>query len=186
MENERSLIPRNFNELMHLVANSTNAAVRGASRQQQHILQLQLISQDWPSITLELAGAALTAAEQLQQLQAGQQAQMLQRQQQLQGGDGPDADERMELDDAAGVLAGAAAAGGVDDEGARMSEESARGMLRFAAHWALCLRALGLMPSHDWSTDEEEEAEWARWVLHSSTLLLGGWMCDRMQLVQLL
>jgi hypothetical protein len=160
------LIPRNFNELMHLMSNSNSTAVRSASRQQQHILQLQLINEDWPSITLELAGAALTAAEQLQQLQAGQQAQMLQRQQQqLQAGDGGDADERMELDDTAGLLAGTSAAGGgVDDEGARMSEESARGVLRFAAHWALCLRALGLMPAHEWSTDEEEEAEWARWV----------------------
>jgi hypothetical protein len=161
-ENERSLIPRNFNELMHLVGNSANTAVRSAARQQQHVLQLQVISEDWPAITLELAGAALTAAEQLHQLQAGQQAQMQQRQQQ-QAGDGGEADESMELEDAAGVLAGTAAAG-ADDEAARMSEESARGVLRFAAHWALCLRALGLMPAHEWSTDEDEEAEWARWA----------------------
>jgi hypothetical protein len=158
-ENERSLIPRNFSELMHLVSNSANTAVRNAARQQQHVLQLQLISEDWPAITLELAGTALAAAEQLQQLQAGQQAQL----QQQQGAENDAADEGMEFEDpaAAGVLAGT---GAVDDEGARMSEESARGVLRFAAHWALCLRALGLMPSHEWCVDDEEEAEWARWA----------------------
>uniref|UniRef100_A0A383W4J3 Nuclear pore complex protein n=1 Tax=Tetradesmus obliquus TaxID=3088 RepID=A0A383W4J3_TETOB len=158
-ENERTLLPRNFSELMQLVSNSANTAVRGAARQQQHVLQLQVIAEDWPAITLELAGAALTAAEQLQQLQAGQQALLQQRRQQQQAGDG-DADEGMEVEDAAGLLAGTAAGG--DDESARVSEESARSVLRFAAHWALCLRALGLMPAHEWSTDEEEEAEWAR------------------------
>ncbi|KAF6260753.1 107-domain-containing protein [Scenedesmus sp. NREL 46B-D3] len=152
IEDERTLLPRTFSELRHMVANSANAAVRSAARQQQHVLQLHLINEDWSATTLELLGAAFAAAEQLQQLQAGQQAQ--------QGGQRGDADERMEPEDAAGVPAGAAA--GVDEEGVRMSEESARGVLRFAAHWALCLRALGLVPAHEWSTDEEEEAEWAR------------------------
>jgi hypothetical protein len=46
---------------------------------------------------------------------------------------------------------------------------SACGVLRLVAHWALCLRALGLMPAHEWSTDEEEEAEWAKkWLASQS------------------
>lgn len=144
-------MPRTFGELMQLVSNSTNAAVRQASKQQQHVLQLLLMSEDWGSITLELAGAALAAAEQLQQLQQQQQA--AQGQQQQPDGDG-DADEQMEDD---GTLSG------VEDEGARMSAESASGVLRFTAHVALCLRALGLMPDHNWSADEDEEAEWGRY-----------------------
>lgn len=147
-EGERSIVPRNFQELMHFVHNSSNTSIRSASNDQQHILQLLLMSEDWQSVTMELTAAALTASEQLQQLQQKQEQQQLQLQQ-------ADTDMEYEATNTSSMLS--------DEEGvSEMSADAAAGVLRFAAHWALCLRALGLLQDHTWVEDEEEQEGLAR------------------------
>ncbi|KAF8067307.1 SRL1 [Scenedesmus sp. PABB004] len=136
-EGDRLHVPRNFDDLLSLLTNSANAAVRADARGQQRGLQLLLMAEDWQGLALQLAEAAVGAAEQLDAA-AGAGA-----------GDGEGGDAEMLHEGGA-------------DEGARMSAESAASVLRFAAHWALCLRALGLLPDHTWLADEAEEADVAR------------------------
>lgn len=156
-ESERVSVPRDFGELQQLLAASAQPAVRGAAKNQQHLLQVQLMSEDWSSLTLELAGSALAAAEQLQaaadqQLQAAAAA----------GGAGG-------MDDEAALAV-------ADDDGTAMSAESAASVLRFAAHWALALRALALVPAHTWLNQEEQEEECARCA---RAALRGRGLCSR-------
>lgn len=158
MASDRPRVPRDFTELAQLLAGSTNEAVRCAAREQQRVLQQQLMAEDWAGHTLELTAAALSAAE---QLEAGDAAAAAAADGMMDMGEACDeVDGASDDADATGGVG--VSSSGMHSEGVQMSAEAAAGVLRFAAHWAIALRALGLLTNPEWATDAQDEGEMAR------------------------
>ena len=155
----RALVPASFDDLGALLAASANSNVRAAAAgDQQRSLQLHLMAERWRELVLELASAALQAHREQQEQEAAQRAAGL-----VVGAGG-----------AAGVgstsTAAAAAASGALQ---RRAGDAGFALLRFAAHLALALRALGLVRDPALTEllarahgldglDEDEEQEAAR------------------------
>lgn len=132
------LVPTNFRELYDLLSSSSNSNVAAAAKQDQHILQLHLMAEDWVNLVSQLNSSTHRASEQLQDFA------------QQQGPGGPMGASRGLDGD---VSMGLVEYGGQDDMGymgsaadAAGSAEAALDVLRFNAHMALALRALGLLP----------------------------------------
>eukprot|EP00775_Hariotina_reticulata_P011330 gene11330-11480_t len=144
-------IPKDFEDLTQLMHSSSNPAVRNASAQLQHTLQLEIICERWLTLTSALAASVIIAQEQLtQHQQQGGRANTLSADEGTGAGDAA-----MEDEGASGIAPG-------DDEGAQESAEMATSVLRFNAHLALALRALGLLHPHEWVEGEEEQKEAGR------------------------
>jgi hypothetical protein len=147
-------LPKDFADLTHLLHSSSNPAVHSASAQLQHTLQMEIICERWSSLTMALCSSGLVAQEQLAQQQ--QQQQQGGRAGTEESGDGTgDGDAAMEDEGVSGLAAG-------EDEGTQESAELATSVLRFNAHLALALRALGLLQPHDWVEGEQEQKDAGR------------------------
>jgi hypothetical protein len=151
-----------------MLFSSSKPAVAAACRQQQHTLQLQLMAEDWQALVGQLVAAARRAKEQLDRAARRRERQRSRQQQQssasrartfsysaVGGGGGGGADSDVDMDgaddDTASLAGGWLESGGGDDEaggsggGGSLSQQAAVDVLRFSAHWALALRALGLL-----------------------------------------
>jgi hypothetical protein len=143
---DQHLLPSNLKDLYDLLASSSNPAVSSAAHQPQHLVQVQLMSEDWVDLVSELNSSSTRAAAQLQELQ-DKQAQGLRGRM----GWGTDGDSSMD------VPAGDGRGGDWDDGGASaVSVDAALDVLRFNAHMALALRALGKLPD---PLKEEDETD---------------------------
>jgi hypothetical protein len=128
------LVPTNFRELYDLLSSSSNSNVVAAAKQDQHILQLHLMSEDWVNLVSQLNSTTHRAAQLLQEV--AQQGPIGT----IRGLDGDVPMWSVEYGDQDGI--------GYDDlaPDAAGSLEAALDVLRFNAHMALALRALGLLP----------------------------------------
>jgi hypothetical protein len=143
---DQHLLPANFKDLFDLLASSSNPAVSNAARQPQHLMQCQVMSEAWVDLVSELNSSSNHAELQLQELQ-DKQAQGLRGQMAW----GTDGDSSVDGPEAEGLM------GLYDDGGASaVSAAAALDVLRFNAHMALALRALGKLPD---PLKEEDETD---------------------------
>lgn len=141
MDGNHMLLPSSPRDLYDLLASSSNPAVASAAKSDQHILQVQLMSEAWVDLVSQLNSTARRAVAQLQELQqkAAAPSQRLDGDTSMQDGD---EEEEQESGYGGGLMGYDGTSGG--DGG--VSAAAAVDVLRFNAHLALALRALGLLP----------------------------------------
>lgn len=155
LDGNRQLLPNSLGDLFTLLSSSSNASVAGAAKSDQHVLQVQLMAEAWVDVVSQLNSTSRRASAQLQELLQKQQQRApaldgdVSMQEQEEEGD--------ELDSGSygGALSGydgAAADCGV-------SVDAAVDVLRFNAHMALALRALGLLPDPGSMPPEADEED---------------------------
>jgi len=132
-------LPSSFKELYDLLSSSSNSRVSSAAQHSQHVLQLHIMSEEWVSLVLQLKATSAAAAQQLQRQQ--------QALKELAQGAGRAA-AAAASEDGDVVMEGDGGGYGAEgfDGGQGLSCEAAIDVLRFNAHMALVLRALGLIP----------------------------------------
>jgi hypothetical protein len=145
-DGNRSLLPGSLRELYDHLSSSSNSAVASAARSDQHILQVQLMSEAWVDLVSQLNSTARRAMAQLQELQSKQQRTAAAAASQSGQHDGDSSMQEDEEGLDAGYGGSMMGYDGISGGDSAVSADAAVDVLRFNAHMALALRALGLLP----------------------------------------